>query len=131
MAYIGSTINNSPTIAGTLADAIKGEAAFLAVKFDDAGNIALAGKGEAAVGVIVPGNVEDPAAGDEVTIQIKDIGVAKAGGKISAGAAVAVSADGKLGAAATGDFIVGFALSGADGDGKTFQIQITKSGYAK
>jgi hypothetical protein len=131
MAYIGSTINNSPTIAGTLAAEIKGDAAFLAVKFDETGKIALAGKGEPAIGVIVPGNVENPAAGDEVTIQVKDIGIAKAGGKITAGAAVASAADGKFAAAATGDFIIGFALSGADGDGKTFQIQITKSGYAK
>ena len=96
MAYIGTTINQSPTIAGKLAAAITGDASFLAVKFDSSGAIAVAGASDVPVGFIIPGHAPDLKAGDEVTIQIKDIGLALAGAAITAGSALAADANGKV-----------------------------------
>ena len=132
MSYLGTTINNSPTFACVLGAAITGEATGLAVEIDGATGKASVcnAAGEPAFGIIVPGHASDLAIGEEVTVQIKDIGVAKAGGNITKGAAVTVDATGKFVVAATTNYIVGYALEAA-ASGKLFKIQITKSGYMK
>ncbi|MEA4922161.1 MAG: capsid cement protein [Eubacteriaceae bacterium] len=129
MAYIGTTINQSPTIAGTLGADIAGDCSFLAVKCDANGAFVLATAGDAAIGVITPGHASDLKTGAEVTVQVKDIGLAKAGAAIAKGAAVATNADGKFVTAVATNFIVGFAMNAAEAANDVFMIQITKSGY--
>ena len=111
--YIGTTINESPVIAGALGAEMKGDPAFLAVKFNTDGNLVLAGAGEPAIGIITPGCGENLPAGDEVTVQIKESGLARAGSAVSCGDALACGADGKLVKAAAGAFSLGYALSAA------------------
>lgn len=126
--YIGTTINESPVIAGALGAEMKGDPSFLAVKFNTDGNLVLAGAGESAIGIITPGCGENLPAGDEVTVQIKESGLARVGSAVSCGDALACGADGKLVKAAAGTFILGYALSAAAAD-ETVKLQITKSGY--
>lgn len=129
MAFIGTVINQSPTIVGKLASAISGDASFLAVAYDSNGKIVVAGASDVPVGFIIPGHTENLAADEEVTIQIKDIGLAKAGAAIALGAEIATAANGKVVTATAGKFIIGFALKAAANDNDVISIQISKAGY--
>lgn len=126
--YIGTVINDSPTIAAEVGEIIA-NAAFRAVKFNEEGKIVLAGKGDIPIGIITA-EYDDVIVGDDVTVQIKDIGLITTGAEIKAGAALACSTDGSVQTASTGDFILGFALESAGKD-STVRIQITKSGYVQ
>lgn len=127
--YIGTTINESPVIAGRLGSDIKGDPAFLTVKFDANGDFVLSGAGEAAVGIIIPGCGENLSAGDEITVQIKDCAIAKTGAAVAKGDALATDANGKLIKAVAGTFIFGYAISSSDAPDGTVEVQISKSGY--
>ena len=71
--YDTSTINTSATIVAPTGVAIQ-DGSFLAVKFNDAGAFVLAAAGDVPVGII-PGGVQDTlSAGEDLTVQIKDIG---------------------------------------------------------
>ena len=127
MNYIGTTINESSVITAT-AGADLTNAAFLAVKFDAEGNVVLCGDGENAIGILTAETPEAVAKGDGVTVQIKNVGMAKAGAAVTVGAEVAVDAAGKLIPAVASKFIVGIALSAAAADG-VFNVDICKCGY--
>lgn len=129
MEYFGTTINESPVIAGALASAIEGQVAFRAVAFDENGALVIATEQAVPVGIATPDAGEDRKAGDEITVQVTAMGIAKAGEALKRGDALAAGADGKLVKAASGKFILGFALTNAAADGSV-TIQITKSGYA-
>lgn len=126
MSYIGTGINDSPTIALTAAEAIE-NAAFKAVKLDENGNVVLAAEGEAPIGIITA-EFDNVSEGDDITVQVKDIGFALAGEAITAGQEVACGTDGKIKTAASGNFIIGFALETAEIN-TVARVQITKSGY--
>ena len=133
--YLNAFINNSATIRGTLKAAITG-APHKAVVFDSDGTVKLpASAGAPAVGLILsdaPGGTDGTmAAGEEVDILIKDIGLGEASAAIAIGAAVSVTTAGKLATATSGDFILGFAMTAATAAGDLIQVQITKSGYAE
>lgn len=128
MSYIGTTINESPVIIGEMGAAVQG-GAFCAVKFDAAGKFVLAGDGEAAVGLLMAETEERVNVGDEVTVQIKDVGSWIAGDDVSAGDMLACDADGKAVKATSGKFIVAVALE-AGGAGQAIQVQICKAGFA-
>lgn len=129
MAFIGASINPSPVIAAKAAAAITGGAG-KAVKFDEDGNIVLCSTaGELSIGILPIDTEDEVAAGDEVTVQIKDIGKAVAGGAIPIGSEVAVVESGKLAAAVATNFVIGYALSGAGADGDIFDLEIRKGGY--
>lgn len=64
-------------------------------------------------------------AGEDVDIQIKDIGYVLAGAKITKGAEVTSGADGLAAPAAAGDYVIGLALSGVEKD-EYCRVQITK-----
>lgn len=93
MVYMATSINESPVIvdkAGAdLAD-VRGRA----VKFDENGCIALCAAGEAAIGVGIMTNDEIIKAGQDVHIQIKDIGLVYAGAAIKKGEELAAGAEG-------------------------------------
>ena len=125
--YFGTTINDSPTAvfkAGAALTAAQG----IALAMAD-GKVALPAAGANVIGVVPISEGPDFAEGDDVTVQIKDVGCMIAGGKVTAGDEIAVDATGKAVKAATGNFIVGVALSGAVAAGTRIRVQITKSGY--
>ena len=129
MNYIGASINTSATIYGVVAEKIENGAG-KAVKFDGDGKVVLcSAAGEAAIGVLIMQTPDVVAAGDEVTIQIKDIGPVVASGAIALGAEVTVDANGKIKAAASGNAVLGQAMTSASADGDIVQVQITKTGY--
>lgn len=125
--YIGSSINPSPTIvleAGVEFENARG----LAVAVSD-GAAVLPEAGANAIGIAIIETDEDVAVGDDMDIQIKDIGKWVAAEAIEVGAELATDASGKAVNAASGNFIVGIALTAAEADGDWIQVQITKSGY--
>ncbi len=72
---------------------------------------------------------ETVAAGEDIFIQIKEIGKWEAAEAIAVGDELATDATGKAVKAAAGQFIVGVALTAATAAGSLVQVQITKSGY--
>lgn len=127
MSVLGTAINPSPTIVMPAKAAITNPR-YLALAVDT-GKVKLpAAAGDPVIGIAIGEN--DTVAADEmVDIQIKDIGKWIASGAIAVGAEVATDANGKAATAASGDFIVGFALTAASAAGDIIQVQITKSGY--
>lgn len=101
MTYLATSINESPVIvdkAGAAIADVRGRA----VKFDTNGAIVLAGAGEAALGVGIMTNDDNIAAGKDVHVQIKDIGLVYAGAEIKKGATLQADANGALITASNG-----------------------------
>lgn len=129
MIYTATQINESPTIVAKAGAAVSAEKDFRGkvVKFDESGDVVLASSaGEAGIGIAIMTNGETNIAGDDITIQIKDIGVALAGGKIAAGDALAADAEGKLQKATAGQFVMATALEAAAAAGKYIRVAINK-----
>ena len=129
--FLNNQINPTPTLfakAGAAIDDVR----FKVVKFDENGNAVLATAGTDVILGIAIATTGDAngkvAVGDQVDVQIKEIGLAMAGGAIAAGVPVAAGADGKLVTAAAGNFVLGYAITPATADGDIFQVQIAK-GY--
>ena len=76
--YIGTSINDSPVIAAQAAAQIE-NGQFKAVTMTGDG-VNVAQKGEAAVGLLIAETDDVIAAGDTVTVQIKDCGLWMASG---------------------------------------------------
>lgn len=127
MTYIGSTINDSATVvipAG--ADLEKPQGIALAV--NENGKVVLPTLGANAIGIALFSN--DPVkSGEDVQIQIKDIGKMVASEAIKVGDEIMTTAEGKAAKATSGKFIIGVALTKAAAAGSVIEIQITKSGY--
>lgn len=125
--YHGTGINDSATIVAKAAADIQG-GAFLAAMLTKNG-VAVAKAGEAAVGIMIP-ETDSPKAGEDVNIQVKDIGLAMAGAAVEPGDLLASDASGKLVKAASGNFILATALAAATAAGQVISVQIIKAGYA-
>lgn len=125
--FLGTAINTSPTIAGKAGASIT-NGAFLAVRFDEAGDTILAAAGSNALGLLVATTPAAVAVGNDVTVQIKDIGLWTAGAAVAAGAELTPNAAGQAVAAATGNHVLGVALEAATAAGQVIRVQITKSG---
>ena len=103
--------------------------------YDDNGDVVLASDGtKMPVGIaIIEAGVNDisgvesgkAANGDDVDIQVKDIGYVIAGAEIAKGAEVTAGADGLAAVAAAGDYVLGTALRKAAEDGYCL-VQISK-----
>lgn len=127
MSYYGTTINDSPVIVGENAAALTGKS-FYAVKFNSDGKIAICStEGEDVLGLL-PAEEGDKAAGESISVQIKEIGLIVASGAITAGAAVMTDANGKAKTATAGNFVIGYALKAATASGEIIPVQICK-GY--
>ena len=126
--YTSTAINDTPTIVGKAGIPLVG-AAFHAAVFDAAGDIVPAGAGANAVGLFVPTTPDVVAAGADVNVQIKDIGLWVTGAAVLAGAEVASNAAGQAITAAANAFIVGIALETATAAGQIIKVQIVKAGY--
>lgn len=125
--YFGTSINDSPTIVLPAKAELKNvQGIALAV---DGGELALPTAGQNAIGLVLFTNDETVAAGEDVTVQVKDIGKWIAGGAISVGDELTTDAAGKAVKATAGDFITAIALSKATASGDVISVQIVKAGY--
>lgn len=115
MTYLATSINESPVITEK-ANAAIADVRGRAVKFSS-GKIALCGAGDAALGVGILTNSETIAAGEDVDIQIKDIGLVYAGGAIAKGASLAAGANGVFVTASNGATVIATALDAASAAG--------------
>lgn len=134
MNYIGSQINDSPTIVEK-AGADVTDCRNLLYKYDNNGQLVVAGAGELVAGIgliesgyndVTGGESGKVKVGEDLTVQIKDIGLVKAGGAIKKGAEVASNAAGKAVEAAEGDYVIGIAQDKAEADGDYIYIAITR-----
>lgn len=130
--FMTTGINQSPTYiveAGADIADVRG----IGIALDDSGKAVLPSAGAVVIGIgiLTAGDPEGKvAAGDKFEVQIKDIGVCKVSAAITAGAAVTVTAEGTLAPAASGNFIIGYAMKSATAAGQMIPVQITKSGYS-
>lgn len=132
--YNGVQINQSVTIvveAGAQIDDVRNRI----MKFDDNGNVVLATAGtDIPVGIaLIEAGINDisgkesgkVAAGDDVDIQIKDIGVVLTGATIKKGQEITAGANGLAAPAAAGNYVLGYALANAEAD-QYLPVQIAK-----
>lgn len=132
--FNGVQINQSVTIVEKAGVKIE-DCRNRAVVYDDSGNVVLATDGtKPIVGIalieagrddisgITSGLAEE---GEDVDIQIKDIGYILSGDEITKGAEVTSGTDGLAVPAAAGDYVIGLALDSAEADDYC-RIQITK-----
>jgi len=133
--YLNAFMNNSATIRDVLAADVT-DAPHKVVAYDADGKLALpAADGDPAIGILLSDTAADDSgvskAGTEVDVLIKDIGLALAGGAVKKGDCVTAAATGAVVKAASGNFILGVAMTEATAEGELVQIQLTKSGYEK
>jgi predicted ribosome-associated RNA-binding protein Tma20 len=125
--YFGTSINDSATIVLPAKDKIE-NAQGIALAIDD-GQLVKPTAGANVIGLSLFTNDDEIAAGDDVTVQIKDIGKWIAGGEIAIGDELTTDADGKAVKATAGNFITAVALTKATAAGDVVQVQIIKAGY--
>lgn len=132
--FNGVQMNNSPTIVEKAGAAIA-DCRNRIMKYDGNGDVVLATAGtDIPVGIaLIESGYNDisgtesgkVAKGDDIDIQVKDIGFVMAGATITKGQEVACGANGLAAVAAAGDYVLGVALSGASANGYC-KIQIAK-----
>lgn len=132
--YNGVQINKSSTIV-ELAGADIEDVRNRIVKFDDNGMLVLATAGtDIPVGVaIIEAGYNDITgvesgtvkAGEEVSVVVKDMTVVLSGTTIKKGQEIAAGADGLAAVAASGDYVLGFALDNAEAN-EYVNIQLAK-----
>lgn len=125
--YLGSSINDSPTIVLPAGDNIENVRA-IALAIKD-GAVIKPEAGAHVIGISLIETDETVDKGIDVDIQIKDIGKWVAGEEITVGTELAADAEGRAVPAKAGDFIVGVALSNASEAGTWVKVQIIKAGY--
>lgn len=124
---LGTAINTSPTVVFPAGAAITdARAKALAI---GSGKAVLPTAGANVIGISGMETDEAVAEGDDIEIQIKDIGKWEAAEAIAIGDELATDATGKAKKAIAGQFIVGVAMTAASAAGTLVQVQITKSGY--
>ncbi len=124
MAYFTTPVNESPLISRK-AGAELNDVCGRAVKFDDNGNIVLAGAGDAALGIALTSSDDVIPVGGNVDVQIRAIGLVKAGAAIAPGDELAPDANGALIPATSGAYIA-IALQKAAAAGEFVQALITR-----
>ena len=125
--YLGTTINESPTIsleAGADIQKAQGKAVIIS-----GGYAVPATAGANAIGIIPHSAYEEIKKGSYVTVQVKDIGAWVAGGKIVVGDELTSDANGFAVKAAAGNFITAVALTAAAEAGTIIRVQLIKAGY--
>ena len=132
--YNGVQINQSPTIVEK-AGAEIADVRNRILKYDASGNVVLATAGtdipvgialiEAGYNDISGVNAGKVAAGEDVDILVKDMGVVLAGAAIKKGQEVAAGANGLAAVAASGNYVLGIALENAEAD-QYLRVQIAK-----
>ena len=137
--FNGTMINQSVTIAEK-AGADIADVRNLILKYDEDGNVVIAANGTAPLlGLsIIEGGYNDISGaesgkvkkGDDLEIQIKDIGYAIASAEIKKGQEVKATTGGKAAVAKAGEYVIGVALNSVSAGGYS-RIQIAKYQKAK
>lgn len=137
--FNGTMINQSVTIAEK-AGADIADVRNLILKYDEDGNVVIAANGTAPLlGLsIIEGGYNDISGaesgevkkGDDLEIQIKDIGYAIASAEIKKGLEVTATTGGKAAVAKAGEYVIGVALNSVSAGGYS-RIQIAKYQKAK
>lgn len=132
--YNGVQINPSATIVEQAGAAIT-DCRNKIMKYDANGNVVLATAGtDIPLGIaIIEAGINDisgvesgkVAIGDDVDVQVKDMGVVLAGATIKKGQEIAAGANGLAAVAAEGDYVLGIALDNAEAD-SFVPVQIAK-----
>lgn len=132
--FNGVQMNNSPTITEKAGAEIT-DARNRIMKYDSSGNVILATAGtDIPVGIaLIEAGCNDISgaesgkvtAGDDVDIQIKDIGYVLAGAAITKGQEITAGANGLAAVAAAGNYVLGIALASVKKD-EYCRIQIVK-----
>lgn len=132
--YNGVQINQTPTIVEK-AGADIADVRNRIMKYDENGNVVLATAGtDIPMGIaLIEAGYNDISgetsgkvkSGDDVDILVKDMGVVLAGEEIKKGQEVTAGADGLAAVAASGDYVLGFALKNAVA-GEYLLVQIAK-----
>ena len=113
MTYLATSINQSPVIAakaGATIEDVRGKA----VKFSDGNVILCSTAGETVLGIGIMTNDENIAVGGQVDVQIKDIGLVKAGAAIAKGDELAVDASGTFQKATASQHVFAIALEAGE-----------------
>lgn len=122
--YMTNAINSSPTIAVPAA-ADMTDIGGKAVKFDASGNCVLCNTaGERVLGVVTIDNDVEIKKGEQVSIQIKDMGVVVAGDAVAVGAELAVKNDGTFITATAGQYVKAIAKEAAAAAGDVIRVII-------
>lgn len=125
--YLGTTINESPTIvvtAGADIKAAQGKAVMLTK-----GKATTPTAGANVIGIIPLSEDEEIKNGSDFTVQVKDIGAWVAGEAIAIGDELTSNATGQAVKATDGSFITAVALTAAAKAGTIIRAQIIKAGY--
>ena len=122
-------INQSPTLS-VVAGAEIEDAQCKAVSLAD-GKAVLPAAGEIPTGILLISSEDKITAGAEATLQIKDIGMWRAGAAFEAGALLAADAEGLCQKATAGQYIFARALGAAAVKGDLVSVQIINAGYEK
>lgn len=132
--FNGVQINQSATIVEKAGEAVA-DCRNRAMVYDEEGNAVLAADGtkpivgialiESGLNDISGRNSGSLSAGDDVDIQIKDVGYMLAGVEVAKGAEVTAGAEGLAAVASSGDYVIGIALDAAGKD-EYCRIQIAK-----
>lgn len=121
-----SGINGSATIS-LPAGAKLEEPCGIALKLTEDGAV-LPAAGDDVAGIALISNQGSVEAGGRVDVQVKDIGLWKAGAEITQGDLLAADAEGLAQKAAAGQYIVARALAGASAKGDIVRVQIINAG---
>lgn len=127
--FNGTVINDSATICAPVKTEIK-TGPFTAVALGSGGAVPC-NDTLVPVGLTIAETPNTVPVGNDVNVQVKDIGVWKGGATFAAGDPLASDATGLAVKAAAGKFILGFALEDCSAKGQTVKVQITKSGFMK
>ena len=126
MGYFGTIINPSATIVAKASAKIE-NGAFLAATLTKDG-VAIAKANETPIGIFIA-ETETVEAGEDATIQVKDMGLGMTGAAVNAGDLLAADASGKLIKATGGAFALAVALETATAADQVISIQISKPGF--
>lgn len=127
--FNGTVINDSATIVVPVKTEIK-TGPFTAVALGSGGAVPC-NDTLVPVGLTIAETPNAVPVGNDVNVQVKDIGVWMGGTAFAAGDPLSSDATGLAVKAAAGKFILGFALEDCSAKGQTVKVQITKSGFMK
>lgn len=98
-----------------------------AVKLTEEG-LALPEAGGEVLGIVPVSEDGDYKKGEDITVQVKDIGIWKAGAEIPVGALLAADGEGLCQEAATGQWVLARALTAASAKGDLIRVQVIHVG---
>lgn len=129
MNYMGASINTT-SVLNEQAGQVISNGAFHLVKYGDNGHVVMCStEGELAAGVLLPETTKETEIGEDVTIQIKDIGLCLSGAEVKKGSELMTDTQGRCIPATSGNFVVGYAVTSAAKAGEIIEIDIRKCGY--